>query len=259
MAGEYTPATGIDPTLQITAPTRVIDPQIALLAASTQPEQFADRDAVLAKARQEAAWDATQNKKIIITGDGPVHGHEYPHAFTFTSGIRGDFEEIPADRQKWTRAMELAAIGDVMGGRDTHVVIEFDDGEQLMVRRTETGPGEKQSAKYQKFDAISTKMVRNGQTERRPIDTKALASAVVVPGQPLTLDGKVTTGKVARITSFRPDEKGAIDPRRYQQIKDRPERASDALDRFNEAMRRAKREHAASSVGAAAMGGTARP
>jgi hypothetical protein len=169
-------------------------------------------------------------------------GTEYPQVFTFRSNIRGSFDKVPKD----------------IGGRDTHVIFETDDGQSILIRRT----NDKASADLQTFDLLATSKEagRAGQPlGRTELDTSMLKDIVVVPGEPLVLGidpstGKRirTRGKVTSITSFNMDDKGLVDLS-HPWLTKRPEMRRDSIQQFDERLRTVRQTEEAPMLGSVAV------
>lgn len=197
----------------------------------------ADRDEFLKEAKREALIDGSQNKVILDTDTGSYWGAEHPNIFTFDGILRGNFEESIVDNPSVTDTTQSVAGP---GGESTHVMIETDDGEKFIVRRT-SGDDVK-SASRQTFDLISTATRDNeGKPTVRQISTDQLRGVVAFPGEQLQLslnaEGKVlkTRGKIARITSIVNNDEGRVASNHPYLA--RAERRRNTVQRFNEALK----------------------
>ncbi len=126
------------------------------------------------------------------------------------------------------------------------MIIETDEGESVLIRKLNGAT----SAMLQQFDIVSTNMaekaaVNGSELQPRAISTEALAGVVVVPGLPMRLGfdpntglAPKTYGNVTRITGLLLNESGEVQYGHPDLA--RPEKVTDARDRFNDAIRSAR-------------------
>lgn len=222
-------------------------------AAQTMVKGFVDRDSMPAKT---GVYEAEDGKKYPVK--------EYETAFTFSGTLRGAFDYVPKDSeaQKKIPGLEMRMMtdftGNRVGGELTHVIVSMDNGDQVLIEKT--NPDVKSAAKQQ-FEVRSTIMERqaSGEDTHAPwqISSDMLKDVVVAPGYPLILNAPTEgadrlrfDGAVESITglSLRPgSELGS------ERMKNDPNRANYRMEEFeqNMAASRAIRERVGESAVAA--------
>jgi len=242
---EQRPAT---PTIQPEAPPALeqdwrgkLDPTV--LALASNPDSVTD-PALKARALTEASR-LSGGDRVILTDDSgqPRWGQELSRpgqVFAFRGGIRGRFDQAPDDWDE-VKAQGLDRFPpNTLRGEMTHLIIETEDGQQLMIRRTNKDTN---VADNQEFDIASTTKAGTDD-ERRPISSSMLKDVVAIVGEPLVLGIDPSTGKrvmtrgaITKVTAF-DIKKDPVDPRHPRLAS--PENHRDAIDGFGEAMKAAR-------------------
>lgn len=233
-----------------------LDPMIVELAKDPLNESgasAAERRDALTEAERLASVDKMRNRRIVEK-DGELYwAAEYPNVFTFNGQLRGKFDWVHKDPSKRSGAQQIASIGG-LEGKMTDVIIEMDDGEQVIIRKRNDAV----SSQLQEFDLVSTNMAKvaaaaGTELEPRKIPTDVLAEVVVVPGLPMRLGLDPTTGtaprtrgNVVRITGLALNESGKVSQGHPDLNK--PDKRTDAREKFNAAIRTARRQKIASAA-----------
>lgn len=225
-----------------------VDPKV--LALATNPDSITD-PASRREALNEAKRISGGERIILQDNDGnPRWGEELSEpgqVFAFSGNIRGNYDSAPEDPEELrAQRLDIHFAAGVLRGRVTHVIVETEDGQQLMIRRT----NETNSANNQLFDVAST--ARAGtDNERRSLDSSTLKDVVAVVGEPLMLGIDPRTGKhiktkspITKITTL-DMRKAPVDPSHPRLSK--PELRRDTVGEFGEAMR-AARNHSGNQV-----------
>ncbi len=180
-----------------------------------------ERAAAFIEACRLAANDKARHPQLARDRNGQAHwAAHYPHVFTFDGQLRGMFDLVHSDPGQ--RPDEQLALAEGFpGGALTHVIIETDADERMLIRKVSGGV---QSALYQTFNLTSTGMARQAAQqgkllEPRPIATETLAGVVLVPGMvmqlgydPHTRTHPRSRGNITRITGLQMDEAGKAAP-----------------------------------------------
>ncbi len=225
-----------------------VDPKV--LALATNPDSITDpvaRREVLDKAVRISGGE----RIILQDNEGsPRWGEELSElgqVFAFNGNIRGNYDSAPEDPEELrAQRLDIHLASRALRGSVTHVIVETEDGQQLMIRRT----NETNSANDQLFDVAST--ARAGtDSERRSLDSSVLKDVVAVVGEPLVLGIDPQTGKhiktrspITKITTL-DMRKDPVDPSHPRLSK--PELRRDTVGEFGEAMR-AARNHSVDKV-----------
>ena len=217
-----------------------LDPTV--LALATKPDSITDPQ-TLQLGLREAARVSGGNLVIVKDEKGmPRWAEELDkpgRVLAFDSNIRAPFDDAPDDPKKLDE-QGFTRFGKV-DGDITHVMVETEDGQQLLIRRTV----ESNSANKQKFDIASTTHAGTDK-ERHPIDSSMLKHVVAVVGEPLVLGVDPQTGKrvrtrspITKITTM-DMRKDPVDPSHPRLQKQEFHR--DTVEQFGEAMREARRQ-----------------
>lgn len=215
-------------------------------ALITRPETLGDdlREATLTELERIASAHTVPNRKFVERDGEKYWAYEYPQVFTFNGQLRGKFEKVHRDHTKRPPEQFIASMGGErgLGGGLTHVVIEMEDGEKVMIEKTTP---DTLSASKQKFEMLSTAMVRGAKpgsdpTARREVSTDMLKDVVVMPGHPLVLNPaqeggdrlQVASGNVKSVTGVRLEQGEEVAPN------------NPLLKRFGDTLVMAEFEHA---------------
>lgn len=253
------PTAGVtDPGL-IAGSLRIVDPDV--LALARNPDSIVDstqRQDALNKARRLTMGEM----RLIKTNDAVYYGEVFDRpdqVFLFNGNIRGTLDYANPQPENFNPTEEMEKAVGALDGRCTHVIVETDDGEMLMIRRTT----ESTSAQKQTFDIASTTKASTFEAPI-PLPSEALKDVVAIIGQPLTLGknehGKhmKTRGRIVNITTVSMLERGLIDPR-HPKLK-KPESYSDAATLFTARMEEKRKSEAkvaaSETAGEAAVGAT---
>ncbi len=227
-----------------------LDPTV--LALASNPDSVTN-PALRARALIEASRLSGGDRVILTDYSGqPRWGQELSRpgqVFAFRGGIRGQFDQAPDDWDE-VKAQGLDRFpSNTLRGEMTHIIIETEDGQQLMIRRTK----DTNAADNQEFDIASTTKAGTDD-ERRPISSSMLKDVVAIVGEPLVLGIDPSTGKrvmtrgaITKVTAF-DITKDPVDPRHPHLA--RPEDYRDAIDGFGEAMKAARAQKLAKMVAA---------
>ena len=231
-----------------------IDPRIESLVENADWLNDRDKEEAIREARRLSGYDGMKNRVITRMNDGQTYwAKEYPTVFTFDGNLRGLYEDYPDDRRNQTAAQAMSGPGD----KETHVIIETDDGHVYLFRRT-SDPDVHAAAK-QTFEVTSTRFNAgndSGKALSKKIDQEQLKDVVVMPGHPLALARDEETGRqlhtkgnVVRITSVAKTETVHPDHPHLKQ----EERFRDAPARFLAAMELAKKQQVSADIGPLAV------
>ena len=219
-----------------------VDPRVLALATNPDAIDPADKREALDKANRISGGE----RVILYDNDGqPRWGEELSEpgqVFSFEGNIRGNFDSASEDTEELRKQrMDIHIATGALRGRVTHVIVETEDGQQLMIRRT----NETNSAKDQLFDVASTAKAGTD-SERRSLDSSTLKHVVAVVGEPLMLGIDPKTGKhiktkspITKITTL-DMRKDPIDPNHPRLTK--PEFSRNTIGEFGEAMQSARNQ-----------------
>ena len=245
---------GITPAPQMAESTpdwrQQLNPDVLQLAAD--PNAITDPQAKY-HALVEAGRLSGGDRVILSDEKGqPRWGEEMSapgSVFSFDGHIRGEVDHAPEDPADVHAAgLDMSAAANQLRGNTTHVIVETDDGQQLMIRRT----NETNAAADQTFDIAST-----SKGNRRGIDSSALKHVVAVVGEPLVLGIDPGTGKhlrtrgsITKITTINmnDDPVAANHPRLSK-----PEFHRDTVQQFGEAMKVSRKQEVAQEAGEVAV------
>ncbi len=193
-----------------------VDPDLRTLIENPDALSPKERQRIVEKAEVQAAWESAKHRVVVMDKTGqPYWGAEFPSVFAFNGQMRGKFGRVPKDRDKWTPGMQAAGLSGerAMGGAYNTVIIAFDDGEKVVVRKK----NEAISADAQQFEIISTSRSRkNGEISREDLPSELLDGVIVVPGEPLVLGADASgkrmrsRGLVTKITAMEHDDNGLV-------------------------------------------------
>jgi len=235
----------------------IADPTIRALASDPDSLNGAERQATIIEAKRLSRGMTN----IIVTDKEGVArwGHEYPLVFTFDGNIRGSVEKVHKDRAQRSPAVQAAGLmGDEsLRGVESHVIFEMDDGQSILIRRTNDAI----SASKQTFDLLATgrETGHEGKSlQRTELDTSMLKDIIVVPGERLVLGKDPVTGKrvqtrgrVLSITAFGMTDDRRVDPS-HPWIQ-RPEYTRDVIQKFDEKLQTARKQQIAPNLGSRAI------
>ncbi len=248
---------GQSETVEVQVPTEAknqenwrdsVDPKV--LALATNPDSITDP--VAKREALDKAGRISGGERIILQDNegNPRWGEELSEpgqVFAFNGNIRGNYDSAPEDPEELrAQRLDIHLASGALRGNVTHVIVETEDGQQLMIRRT----NETNSANDQLFDVASTGRAGTD-GERRSLDSSTLKDVVAVVGEPLVLGIDPQTGKhiktrspITKITTL-DMRKDPVDPSHPRLSK--PELRRDTVGEFGEAMR-AARNHSADKV-----------
>jgi hypothetical protein len=225
-----------------------VDPKV--LALATNPDSITDP--VAKREALDKAGRISGGERIILQDNegNPRWGEELSEpgqVFAFNGNIRGNYDSAPEDPEELrAQRLDIHLASGALRGNVTHVIVETEDGQQLMIRRI----NETNSANDQLFDVASTSRAGTD-GERRSLDSSTLKDVVAVVGEPLVLGIDPQTGKhiktkspITKITTL-DMRKDPVDPSHPRLSK--PELRRDTIGEFGEAMR-AARNHPADKV-----------
>ena len=241
---EYGSSPTADPSLRA-GNQKKIDPSV--LALATDPDSITN-PTEKRRALSEASRLTWGEPKVITDEKGLPHTAEEftrpESVFAFNGTIRASLDKTNPQDQ-WTSTEQMLTIGGELEGNKTHVIIETDDGEMFLIRRTT----ESYNGDDQTFTIAST---TNPEAGHRDIPSKVLKDVVAMVGEQLILGKDETSGKrlktrgaITKITAFNM-AKGPLDPTHPWIVK--PERQSDAVKRFGENMKEAKERELAKII-----------
>ena len=225
-----------------------VDPKV--LALATNPDSITDP--VAKREALDKAGRISGGERIILQDNegNPRWGEELSEpgqVFAFNGNIRGNYDSAPEDPEELrAQRLDIHLASGALRGNVTHVIVETEDGQQLMIRRI----NETNSANDQLFDVASTSRAGTD-GERRSLDSSTLKDVVAVVSEPLVLGIDPQTGKhiktkspITKITTL-DMRKDPVDPSHPRLSK--PELRRDTIGEFGEAMR-AARNHPADKV-----------
>jgi hypothetical protein len=245
-------------------PETINDPVLmAQLAEDPLNKQGMDesfRRAALDALASETADEGTTNYRFAENAQGGYQwAAEYPNGMTLMGSLRSSNDVHPQQKRQPTNQQHENSLS----GGLTHVIIETEDNEKILIRKTS---GSEMDARSQAFDMVSTKRAKDDVKDKGtitpiPLDTDALKDVVLKPGQPMQLGFDKLSGKsykapakITRITGMRMDAGGRVEP--THPWLNNQKRHTDARSEFNSALRNIREGAVAQRSGPAAVRNT---
>lgn len=197
---EFGHAPATDPSLRA-GNQKQIDPGVLALVAN--PDSLTD-PAERRRAINESMRLTWPDSKVAFDEKGTPHFAQEVsdpgRLFAFNGTIRAPQDKANAPDQL-TPGEQMMVIGNQIAGTATHLIIETDDGEMYLIKRT----AESWNGDDQTFTIASTTQPEAG---HRELPSRALKDVVAMIGEPLVMgkdeSGKnlKTRGAVTKVTGF---------------------------------------------------------